>query len=313
MARSDYLEFEERLHRCFNDEKTNWLDIFVTTKELTAEQKSFLVEFDQLARRVSWDEFFAELKSRNSTQLLFHFAYQDETDLERQHHQSSEQILSGMLRGRRVALVGPSVTAEETGHGIEIESYDLVARVNFQWPIPEERITDLGRRMDILYHCCNGDRPIRGLLENPQFLKTKFMCYERGLESLLLRSFCRDNNIPSLCVSESFRDLTDILRSAPNTGTVAIHHLLKFPIQELFVVGFSFFQDPYYKGYPGDGADPSHWVNQKSPTEIWEHQFGPQLEYFRRLTLSDRRIRVDKRLQEILRLTGFSHNGSGSD
>jgi hypothetical protein len=57
--------------------------------------------------------------------------------------------LADAVRGKRVAVVCPSV---DPGGGAEIDSRDVVIRVNRGHPVPAELQPDLGSRTDILYH-----------------------------------------------------------------------------------------------------------------------------------------------------------------
>ncbi len=210
------------------------------------------------------------------------------------------KILSELLNKKRIVLVGPSKSIVDSNQHDIIESFDLVVRMNFGWPVPKYLHSDMGKRLDILYHCCNPDRPIEKLFI-PEFEKVKFVCWEKGVQSLKMKDYCDKHNIPSLDITPIYKNLTKKLNTFPNTGTVAIHHLLSFNIKELYITGISFFQEPYYSKYPGDGAIATNWKNNTAPKQIWQHLFEPQLTYFYHLLNKDKRIKVDLCLKNIVK------------
>jgi hypothetical protein len=172
-------------------------------------------------------------------------------------------------------------------------------RINHQWPVPDALTADVGARMDILYHCCNGDHPVARLLV-PLFRDTKFVCFEEGVDHAQLIAGCRDHGIETLDVTGHYLEWLKRLCSYPNTGFVAIAHLLEHDIAELYVAGFSFFRDPYYEGYLGSGNRPERWQDGAYPRRTWWHDADRQLEAFRTVAARDRRVVMDARLRAIV-------------
>lgn len=262
---------------------------------LSDEQLEFLEFLHPIARSKSESEFLMalELQRKNNPKI-----YPLEIDPDQLHLSSSEPYRN-LLKGKRVALVGPSASILGEGRGGLIESFDYVVRMNFQWPIAENLVVDLGQRMDILYHCCNGDFPIKKILCK-EFSMTKFVCYERNIDSRVLRRYCNDHNIKSLDITNVYSLLREKLNAAANTGTVAITHLLQFDLAQLFITGISFFREPYYPGYLGDGAKSSNWDDGKSPERIHEHIITPQIKHCRELISADSRVLLDRKLENIV-------------
>lgn len=199
--------------------------------------------------------------------------------------------LAALIGGRRVALVGPASSSVGSDRGAAIEACDVVVRMNFQWPIPAALVADLGARMDVLYHCCNGDFPVADLFV-PAFAQTRFVCWQANAESFWLEAHCMENGIPSLDVSSVYDDLEKRVGTLPFTGTVAIEHLLRFPIAELHLVGISFGTEPYYGGYKGHGA-------AALPGAAGGHAVEPQLRYFREVLARDPRLHLDAALERL--------------
>jgi hypothetical protein len=206
---------------------------------------------------------------------------------------------AALLRGKNVALVGPSESTVGSGQGERIESRDLVVRMNFQWPVPPALQPDIGKRMDVLYHCCSGDIPIEGLFRDG-FEATRFVCWQQGIASFELKTYCEREGVPHLDVSAVYSELLDSMQAFPSTGAAAIHHLLQQEIEELYVTGVSFFHDPYYAGYRGAGVAVLAARSEGPPDDVGIHRVAPQLAWFRKVAARDRRVRVDERLRRIL-------------
>ena len=81
----------------------------------------------------------------------------------------------------------------------------------------------------------------------------RFVCWQFNVDSPKLEDYCERQGVPNLEVSSAYVELLDSIHTFPNTGTVAIHHLLQHEIEELYVSGISFYRDPYYAGYRARG------------------------------------------------------------
>ena len=206
---------------------------------------------------------------------------------------------AALLRGKRVALLGPANSVVGSKAGALIESYDLVARLNFQWPIQADLRADIGERMDILYHCCNGDLEIESLFRSGLAGTVKFVCWQFNVDSWKLAQYCEDAGVPSLDVESVYEELLDATGTFPNTGTVAISNLLQYEIDELYIHGISFYQDPYHPNYRATGIAEYEAYRSGRSSQIRMHQVAPQLEWFKRLCTHEPRLRLDDRLAEI--------------
>ena len=204
-----------------------------------------------------------------------------------------------VLRNRRVAIVGAADTIVGKGHGAVIDSYDIVVRINSQWPVQPTLKRDYGSRTDVLYHCCNGESPVANL-HVPAFESLRYVWYEGNVESPQLVALCREREVPAGCYDEFRNELMQRLRTRPNTGTLAIAHLLTTDLAELYVTGFSFFSTPYYAGYLGTGAHWRYWLWRKSRRRIGAHKFPQQRRYFRAICEADARLRADATLKELM-------------
>jgi hypothetical protein len=204
-----------------------------------------------------------------------------------------------LLKGKRVALVGPSQSVVGLRQGTRLESFDLVVRVNFQWPVPPALVSDIGRRMDILYHCCNGDVPIERLFRDG-FEATRFVCWQFGIDSHKLESHCSKVGVPHLDVSPVFDELLRKMHAFPTTGTVALHDLLSHDVDCVYVTGMTFFRDPHYDGYLTGGGRSGDEYRRGDSGTVGIHDVSAQFELVRHLKAADPRLEVDATLEALL-------------
>jgi hypothetical protein len=207
--------------------------------------------------------------------------------------------LNDLLRNRRVALVGPSEHLDGSESASRIESYDVVVRLNNQWPVPRNLRSDVGERMDVLFHCCNNDTSIDRIFCD-EIQNTQLICYELGVSAFRLVELAGDRGVPLQCVSSTYRDLACQLGTHPNTGTAAVALLLKSQLKELFITGMTFFQDPYSRGYRGVGNQRRHWRFGRPPRSIGTHDLTAQLEFAMKLLRKESRVTLDARLGQIV-------------
>lgn len=206
---------------------------------------------------------------------------------------------ASFFHNKRIALVGPSKCIIDTQQGAEIDAHDVVIRLNHQWPVDPHHEIDLGQRMDVLYHCCNPDFSVMRFAI-PAFQKTQVVFYEDGIQASLLRIICAQKNILFSDITWQYQKLENILNTRPNTGLVALTHLLSLPIASLKLFGLTFFQDPYYQGYCGVGANAEHWQEKTLPKQIWKHQLEVQYQYFLKHLATNPRLTIDPYARQIM-------------
>ena len=170
------------------------------------------------------------------------------------------------VRGKSVVLVGPAASLSGRRQGAEIDAHDLVIRINLSAPVPPDQCADLGSRTDALYHVLFNPRLARaaGQAHTVEQIDAwrddgvRFVVTRQQPEHDRVRKFrrvCRDR-IPLVCMSAEFKAaLKRATGTNPNTGTLAIAHLLSLPIRSLHVTGFDFYQSAYQVGYGGFDAE----------------------------------------------------------
>jgi hypothetical protein len=173
-----------------------------------------------------------------------------------------------ILKGKRVALVGPANTAFKTDLGKYIDSFDFVLRVNKSaYVVDSGKFEhDIGRRTDILFHSFfenteSGGGPLDFAVyqrQNVKFLinprntfsglRNTFNFYKKYLEprstytlpAPLYRKICKPLN--------GFR---------PTIGFTALMTALQAEYSELYITGFTFYRTPFGEGYRDQIQDPA--------------------------------------------------------
>lgn len=161
--------------------------------------------------------------------------------------------LDQIVKGKKVILTGPGDYVQGTGRGSWVESFDIVVRVNFQWPLPAGLRADLGQRIDVLYHCCNLDFSVRDLFQE-DFAQLKCVCAEQNAQSGFLKKHCRGLRIPFQYTSPMIKKINEQAAILPSTGLTAICDLLESPLAELHVFGMTFWSSACYDGYKSSSA-----------------------------------------------------------
>lgn len=234
-------------------------------------------------------------------------------------YQKDEKLLN-LLKGKRVAIVGPSPHLIGTGAGKEIDSYDLVCRVNEVHPTGYEE--DYGNKTDIVFHNC-GTRFIdvfaQRLLEKSiisKYLKyvicpcvkatgpDNWQGWPAHIVSPVVANFNKINifNIPFHWIGlHNYREIFGQVGTEPNAGQTAITMLLKHDVEELLVTGFSF----YAQGnHSSTSHRPGHTNKGLENEDIGEpgHKQAPQKIYFKDYILKNHghQLRLDSYISELL-------------
>ena len=237
---------------------------------------------------------------------------------------TKNEYLNNLLDGKRIVIVGPSPHLVDQNIGSTIDDYDVVCRVNDIIPVSELR-KDYGKRTDILFHNC-GTNGIPGLIEKIEHNKTHwenlklvvcpaikalgpqndYLSWSDDYISDVVKNFESVNysNIPFYWIGvKDYKILWSVIGTEPNSGILSIMMLLKYPIKELFVTGFSFYAqgtkkyDVYCKGHWSDSVPISDDKNFSGG-----HAQERQKEVFKEFYKNDRRIRIDDYMNDILEL-----------
>lgn len=242
------------------------------------------------------------------------------------------------LRGKRVVLVAPGRYLTGLGRGSEIDSYDVVVRLNLDCPVrpdvfrklyPDKTPSapeDIGTRTDVLYHTLFNDAlaEAAGQQHTPeqiaawaadgvQFLVTRQ--HEDAARVRNLRAVMEQGDVQIPAVhppSAWYRLLSARVDTPPNIGTLAIAHLLEQPIASLHVMGMKWTEpwEGYRVGYGGFdeeraamGTGVGHWG--KTPEQQMPHAQAPQLKFLLNLHRTDPRFSFDRECSETAGLYAY--------
>ena len=204
--------------------------------------------------------------------------------------------LAKLINGKTVAYVCSSPHLEHEQTGDYIDSFDIVARVNQNFPIPKHKYENLGKRTDIQVNCCNSIKR-KALTDNIDFIKTnKFILCPmiKVWEWNIAENFLENLGLPydNICDGYLFKAFKEV-GTICNTGLAGIIALLNYDIK-LYVTGMTFFNmntfgDIYYEEYHDHQASYGNFnqtpKKQPIPAELRMdiHNQDKQIEFFRRI------------------------------
>ena len=245
------------------------------------------------------------------------------------HGRKIEEDYFRLLDDKNIILVGPAAYLQGSGMGAEIDSYDLIVRLNLACPVPDHQYADIGSRTDVLYHTLFRDRHMkeRPDLFQPHTQQDVMDWIEKdGLQWVVIKprhetrhaqKFAHAiNGIMPWCTISAYhhRQIKAFYKTSPNMGSIAIWHILKSKCKSLYVTGCDFHTTGYFVGYGGfteemaakgarDGAAmKSTWGQTIEPRELTNFHFVPhQLESLSRLVQRDHRLMFDDVLMDLVR------------
>jgi hypothetical protein len=152
---------------------------------------------------------------------------------------------SKVFEGKTAIVVGPAGCLLNDCQKLDVDSFDIVCRLNGHHRMCKKHGDIIGTRTDILYHAFEGfqysaddvkewvDSGLILVARNPQVNKlarVRKLGFDRYID-----------NIPSTMITKYKREL----KCNPSTGVLAIFHALHFGASEVHAVGFDFYQTLY--------------------------------------------------------------------
>lgn len=240
---------------------------------------------------------------------------------------SQNQNFTNLIAGKKVAIVGPAAYLHRSGRGAQIDSADLVVRVNRGVETTQNHAEDVGRKTDILYSCLLETSRNAGIIE-PSLLHqsgVKVICVPgftcknfwgtstyTNHQMIARQTWKKLKNCglypPRLIPKKTNSALEEATNTRPNTGFLAIYDLLAAAPRTLAIFGFSFYLDGFF---PGTKAG----VNQegfRSEDEFGSlaraskrHNQAALWRYARNTLTKNSRVQLDVELRRILSLETF--------
>jgi len=222
---------------------------------------------------------------------------------------------SDFLKGKRICLVGPAGYMVGSELGEEIDSYDIVVRLNKAHPVPIDRRNDIGSRIDVLYHCLNQGEDAGGKIDFMNIkndIKWLAMPYPKvypfDRDVHMFKQINKMLNIPFTIIDvNKYNEVIEEIKTRPNSGVLSMIDLLNHDIKELHLVGFTFFKGGYdlsyrstFGGKKAKTSEESEDFVKKQMAMYGNHSIEPQFNYFKSKIVTDSRVTLDETMKKIL-------------
>lgn len=207
------------------------------------------------------------------------------------------------LKNKRVAIVGPAPSVIGSKQGEEIDSYDIIVRINKALPIPENLKSDIGSKTNVLFNCLNTSPDNGGYLHIPMLIQeldwiaSPYAAIRPFDEDIRRFNNQLSGRLPFFVPETSwYLNIANEMGTRPNSGVLAILNCVNFEPSELYITGFTFFKGGYYKEY--------RQLNEQQVmsrmAQHGNHKQEPQIEYFKKYIAKKPFIKMDKALIEVL-------------
>jgi len=211
-----------------------------------------------------------------------------------------ENKYGNYLDGKRVCLIGPAKSLIGRKQKELIESYDVVVRMNFGYPVSKELEPYTGGLCDVLYISHGVHLRRYGLLSN----MTRFRKVARGVKWIITQRIgsgyddfatIADGYVFHYHMNEDAkRKIIERLKDTrPNMGFYTIVDLLTYNIEELYITGFDFYTSGYHPGY-------GVFQSRVYPRSVNWHDQPEHVKVMKEICESDSRVKIDGVLQNVL-------------
>ncbi len=224
-----------------------------------------------------------------------------------------EDFLEELYNDNTVAIVGPSNAIIGKDLGEYIDSFDTIVRLNKSIPLNVDLKSQIGSRVDVLYHALTGlaiyagtkdylnideyqKAKLKGLIitckVNRRRIQNVKTYYNENYSKFRVDRLSFEERIPTRTINPLIKTLHRKMGTRPNTGMIAIEHVLTYPIKNLFICGFDFYDTFYYDGY-GEGKP------RKKSSINKHHNIDLHREYTATLYKENDHVEVDTVMQDI--------------
>ena len=228
-----------------------------------------------------------------------------------------------LISGKTVAIVGPAQYMMDKKLGAEIDSHDVVVRINRSLESCDNFGRDIGRRTDVLYSCMiekpenAGEISVNKLLEkNISFVCVPPKSSMSGIANNSVQiseyaSYEKFNNVKEKINTRIIdaglnNNIAMKVNCRPNTGYLAIFDLLAHQPRKLSIYGFSFYLDGFIKdskkGITGmtekDYATKCFNSKRHVQSNLWR--------YAKEVLTDNKIVYLDQTLQRIFSMETFS-------
>jgi hypothetical protein len=243
-----------------------------------------------------------------------------------------------IFKNKIISIVGAAGYIEQSEFGQDIDSSDIVVRINKGANnLNEDNKLRLGSKADVLYHCLLED-PADSNGANmgfilPELWKNIGISLVYCLPSSSYEGVARGNHFHELIKRETvdklsekielkmvdyrfYNEVSSRIQCKPNTGLLALMHVLSCRPKKLKVFGFSFLLDGWYGDYRTGYEEFSKSTNKprtyeqitRECLESKRHIQKNQWQLCKEMLLGSPNVEVDSILYKILSMKKFSKN-----
>lgn len=200
-----------------------------------------------------------------------------------------------VFQGKRTIIVGPAACLLKDCEKIDVDSFDIVCRLNSHYKMCNKYGDNIGKRTDVLYHA----------FESFQYNSTDITLWNNSNIILVSRDAnpvklkrlkkmgCEKyiDNIPFKMLQKYKKEL----QSNPNTGILAIFHALAFKASEVHAVGFDFYQTLYQT------KNDNNLRHKIIENKVGNHNPRRQLEQFKRVMRNCKNFYPIGKMKELMK------------
>ncbi len=226
------------------------------------------------------------------------------------------------INNKRIVIVGPSPSILNKEEGELIDNFDIIIRIKKSVPIDKKLHKYIGSRTDIL--CThlkikqnNFDYKSLDIISNQlkyiympfplispfdNFFNSFTNYYSEYLkikkkQPILIYYINKDDNIEFT----NYLNQCKILDTTPTTFAALLIDILRYDFTELYITGFTFRKDGYYKQYKTLEEDKESYNRTIIKRNI--HNMDKEILYFKNILLNDERITLSPELFDIFTTT----------
>lgn len=189
-----------------------------------------------------------------------------------------DSTLNDVVSGKRVAIVGPSRNIENYQDGDYIDSFDVVVRINDARTDETHR----GVKTDVVYIDGGMDRVDRHHEAHFVLVYPPSVWFaDRHNSTREFMSTSKRNH--SHIADDFYWSLSEKLNTPkleynvrPNTGTMAIFHLMSFSPKSLYITGLDFYAGGYEPQHKLGGLTTEHIKNMMMSSDGGDHHCPPR-------------------------------------
>lgn len=233
---------------------------------------------------------------------LIHIGYWKSNKFEKIFHllkyRKKNESFKKLIEGKTIAIVGPAPSNEQTGN--EIDSFDIVIRINYRGKDKLGDIKEFGSRTDISYYN-NYDSNIIHLEKNFSYLDDLKACVFKEIKypfqsKLQKLGRAHKMNVPHLIFNgfslQGINIIYDVLHYCPS--------IIKVFKNNLFLN-----QNSYYKNYRSSHLDDMGRQSSKKINERFAsfsaHDLVSHFEFLKNILL-DKNIQADNYMKNVLKM-----------